>query len=81
MYLAVRVTAGTNLTLPLKVFFPSLLTYLKTSSACHMGKLTKSIKGLNTNFPSRSTITQDMWRLAQRLDVHTFLLPHVEWCN
>ncbi len=71
---------GTNLSLPLEVFIPSLLTYCNTSSALHMGKLDKSNGGTNTLFPVKPTILPDMWKVAQRMDDRTLLLSHIE-CN
>ncbi len=72
--------AGTNLSLPLKGFIPFFLTYCKTSSAQHMGKLVKSNEGTCTHFPVKPTILPDMWKAAQRMDDRTLLLSHIE-CN
>ncbi len=59
-------------------FFPSLLTYCKTSSALHMGKLVKTNGGSCTHFQVKQTILPDMWKAAQRMDSRTYILavPH-----
>ncbi len=77
-------SSGTK-SLPLKVFVPALLTYMKTHSGrhwkTHSGRHCEQL--LNTSktnpagthvamaFPSDPTITSEMWKGAQNLDVRT----------
>jgi len=78
-------SSGTK-SLPLKVFVPALLTYLKAHSGRHCEKLLNvtraSPAGTNVAmaFPSAPTITSEMWKGAQNLDVRTLQLSHIE-CN
>ena len=72
--------------LPLKVFVPSLLTYLKTLSGrhCEQRLNTSKTNPAGTNvamaFPSAPTITSEMSKGAQNLDVRTLQLSYLE-CN
>ena len=78
-------SSGTK-SLPLKVFVPALLTYLKAHSGRHCEKLLNVTKACpeGTNvamaFPSAPTITSEMWKGAQNIDVRTLQLSYVE-CN
>jgi hypothetical protein len=78
-------SSGTK-SLPLKVFVPALLTYIKTHSGRHCAQLLNTTKtnpaGTNVAmaFPSAPTITSEMWKGAQNLDVRTLQLSFLE-CN
>jgi hypothetical protein len=70
-------SAGTNLSLQLKNFILSLLTNIKLPSVLHVGKLVKSNRGLNSNFPMKPTTLPDIWSAAPCMNYRTLLLSHV----
>ena len=69
--------AGTNMNVSLKVFSPSLCTYVTNLSQRHAEDILCVQSGRHI-FPSIPTISPAMWKAVQEMDVRRILLCYVE---
>ena len=69
--------AGTNMQVSLKVFAPSLCTYVSNISERHADDILDERSGRHL-FPSIPTISPAMWKAVQEMDVRRILLCYVE---
>ena len=69
--------AGTNMQVLLKVFAPSLCTYVSNISERHADDILDERSGRHL-FPSIPTISPAMWKAVQEMDVRRILLCYVE---
>ena len=68
--------AGTNMQMPLRVFVPSLKTFVRNASQKHAGTITGSNGELM--FPSSPKITSALWKTVQAIDIRRLDLAYME---